>query len=161
VNMSHTMTLCRLAITLLLIACAVTYASGQSRRFTGRKEYLPYTRNLPKVDRVEILKLKLAGDAWNGDILATKVLEGAGAQKVASLWRRQTYTSALAACHNPAYAIKFYSRGRLLAYASVCWSCNNIFMITPNLKMTQSFRGYDKKGEQLSDLFDAAFSTTR
>lgn len=160
--MSRTMTLCcRLAIGLLLTACVAPYASGQARRFTGRKEYLPYTRNLPRVDRVEILKLKLVEDEWNGEVLATKILEGAEAQKAASLWRRQTYTSSLAACHNPAYAIKFYAQGRLLAYASVCWSCNNIFMITPKLEMTQSFRGYDRRGEQLEELFDSAFNEAR
>jgi hypothetical protein len=129
----------------------------------GRKEYLPYTRNLPRVDRVEFLKLKLAGEKeqWDGGILATKVLNGAEAQRIASLWRRQTYTSSMGACHNPAYAIKFYFRGKLLAYATICWSCNNIFMITPKLTMTQSFRGYDRKGERLSELFDSAFRETR
>lgn len=151
----------RLAVTLLVLLCMVPVATGKSDSFMGRKEYLPYTRNLPPVDKVELLKLKLVGEEWNGEILATKVLEGAEAQKLASLWRRQTYTSGLAACHNPAYAVKFYSRGKLLAYASVCWSCNNIFMITPKLTTTQSFRGYDRRGEQLSEVLDAAFAEGR
>jgi hypothetical protein len=146
---------------LLLLLCSIPAAFGQSRRFMGHKEYLPYTRNLPRIDKVELLKLKLIEDRWNGDILATKVLTGADARKVASLWRRQTYTSALAACHNPAYAIKFYSQGKLLVYASVCWSCNNIFLITPQLTETQSFRGGDRRGEQLSEIFDSAFTEVR
>ena len=150
-----------LAGVLLLLLCIVPTAFGQSRRYMGRREYSPYTRNLPTIDKVQLLKLKLIGDQWNGDILATKVLKGADAQKVASLWRRQTYTSALAACHNPAYAIKFYSQRKLLVYASVCWSCNNIFMITPKLARTQSFRGYDRRGEQLSEIFDSAFTEVR
>lgn len=123
----------------------------------GRKDCLPYTRRLPHIDKVELLKLKLIEDRWNGDILATKFLTGTEAQKVASLWRRQTYTLNISACHNPAYAIKFYSRGKLLAYASICWSCNDIFMIMPALTGTQSFEGGDKKGEQLSEIFTSPF----
>ena len=94
-------------------------------------------------------------------VAAGKVLKGAEAQKVASLWRRQTYTSSLAACHEPAYAIKFYYRERLIAYASVCWSCNSIFFITPNLHRTQSFARGDKRGEQLSEIFRLAFTATK
>lgn len=147
--------------TLLLLVCTVPAAYGQARRFMGHKEYLPYTRNLPRIDKVELLKLKLIEDRWDGNILATKVLKGAAARKVASLWRRQTYTSALAACHNPAYAIRFYAQGKLLVYASVCWSCNNIFLITPKLTRTQSFLGGDRRGEQLSEIFDSAFIEAR
>jgi len=151
----------RFAVTLLLLLWMVPITSGQSHRFRGRREYLPYTRNLPPVNRVEILKLKLIEDQWDGGILDTRVLVGAKAQKLASLWRGQNYTLALAACHNPGYAIKFYSRGKLVVYASVCWSCNNIFMIRPKLATTQSFRGYDRRGEQLSEIFDTAFSEGR
>lgn len=145
----------------LLLLCILPSVFGQGHRYLGRKEYLPYTRNLPPVDKIELLKLKLVGDLWDGGVVATKVLKATAARKLASLWRSQTYTSALAACHNPAYAIKFYSRGKLLAYASVCWSCNDILMITPDLSMTQSFLGGDKKGEQLSDVFEGAFAETR
>jgi hypothetical protein len=146
---------------LLLILCIAPAAFGQARHFMGRKEYLPYTRHLPHIDQVELLKLKLIEDQWNGDILATKVLKGAEAQRVASLWRRQTYTSSQSACHNPAYAIKFYSQGKLLVYASICWSCNNIFMMTPKLTRTQNFMGEDRRGEQLSEIFEFAFTKAR
>ena len=156
--MSQKNTFGKYVILALLLLCVASAASGQSRRYVGQKEYLPYTRNLPRIDKVELLKLKLTEDRWDGEVLSTKVLKGAAAQKVASLWRRQTYTSALAACHYPGYAIKFYSHGKLLVYASVCWSCNNIFMITPKLTRTQSFRGYDRRGEQLSEIFDSAFT---
>ena len=149
---------CHTTMTLLLILCIVPATFGQSRRFMGRKEFLPYTRKLPHIDKVELLKLKLIEDQWNGDILATKVLQGAEAQRVASLWRRQTYTSSQSACHNPAYAIKFYSQGKLLVYASICWSCNNIFMMTPKLTGTQNFLGEDRMGEQLYEIFYFAFT---
>jgi hypothetical protein len=145
-------------ITLLLVFCVVPEVLGHPPRFRGLKEFLPYTGKLPRIDKIELLKLKLKDDRWNGEIEASKVLNGAQAQKVAALWRRQTYTSSLAACHEPAYAIKFYSKERLIAYASVCWSCNNIFFITPNLHRTQSFVGGNKRGEQLSEIFRLAFT---
>jgi hypothetical protein len=147
-------------ITFLLVLCIGPGVIGGAPRFQGRKEFLPYTRNLPAIDKIELLKLKLKDDRWDGAIAASKVLIGAEAQKLALLWRRQTYTSSLAACHEPAYAIKFYSRNRLIAYASVCWSCNSIYFITPDLHRTQSFAGGDKRGEQLSEIFRLAFTAT-
>ena len=144
-------------LSLLLVLCIVPGVVARSPRLQGRKEFLPYTRSLPAIDKIELLKLKLKDDRWTGEIAASKVLKGAEAQKVASLWRRQTYTSSLAACHEPAYAIKFYSGKRLIAYASVCWSCNSIFFIKPNLHRTLSFGGGDERGEQLSEIFRLAF----
>jgi hypothetical protein len=134
---------------------------AQTPGFRGQKEFRPYTRDLPRIDKIEILKLELKDDRWDGEIAASKVLKGAEAQKAASLWRRQTYTSSLAACHEPAYAIKFYSHQRLIAYASVCWSCNSIFLIAPNLHRTQSFAGGEKKGEELSEIFRLGFRANR
>jgi len=147
-------------LTILLVLFIVPGVMGQTPRFRGPKEFLPYTRNLPRIDKIELLKLELKDDRWDGEVAALKVLKGAEAQKVASLWRRQTYTSSLSACHEPAYAIKFYSRERLIAYASVCWSCNSIFFITPNLHRTQSFLGGNARGEQLSEIFRLAFAAT-
>ena len=134
---------------------------GETPRFRGPKEFLPYTSNLPRIDKIELLELELKDDRWNGKVAASKVLKGAEAQKVASLWRRQTYTSSLSACHEPGYAIKFYFRERLIAYASVCWSCNSIFFITPNLHRTLSFAGYNERGEQLSEIFRLAFAANK
>lgn len=146
---------------LFIVPGIVGRTVGQTPRFRGPKEFLPYTRNLPRIDKIELLELELKDDRWAGKVAASKVLQGAEAQKVASLWRRQTYTSSLSACHEPAYAIKFYYRERLLAYASVCWSCNSIYFITPNLHRTQSFAGYNERGEQLSEIFRLTFTGTK
>jgi hypothetical protein len=148
----------RLAVSLLLISWVTPSVVGMTLRWRGRKEFLPYTRNLPSIDKIELLKLELKDDRWDGQITASRVLQGVEAQKVASLWRRQTYTSSTSACHEPAYAIKFYYREKLIAYASVCWSCNSIFFITPNLRRTQSFEGGNKRGEELSEIFRLAFA---
>ncbi len=148
-------------LSVFLIMCFVPLGVGQGPSFSGLKEFRPYTRNLPAIDRVELLKLEFKDDRWDGVIAASIVLNRAEAQRVASLWRRQTYTSALAACHEPAYAIKFYSGAKLIAYASVCWSCNSIYFINPDLHRTQSFAGGDKSGEQLSEIFRLAFASPR
>jgi hypothetical protein len=145
-------------LTSLLMLCIVPAVAGRTPRFLGHKEFLPYTKNLPAVYKIELLKLQLKDERWNGEIEATKVLKGAEARMVAALWRRQAYTGSLAACHEPAYAIKFYSRRKLIAYASVCWSCNNMYFIKPNLHRTQSFLGGNKRGEQLSEIFRLAFT---
>ena len=152
-NVRHTFAL------LLLLAIAPG-AAGQSHRFMGRKEFLPYTRNLPAIDRVELLKLEMKNDQWDGEIESRKVLQGTKAQRVASLWRKQTYNQSDSACHEPGYAIKFYSRRRLLVYATVCWACNNMFFMTPELKRTQNFEGGNKLGEQLYEVFRLAFTET-
>ena len=148
-------------LTFLLVLFIVPGVVGRTQRFRGPKEFLPYTRNLPRIDKIELLKLELKDDRWNGKVEDVKVLKGAEAQKVASLWRRQTYTSSLSACHEPAFAIKFYYRESLIGYASVCWSCNSIFFITPNLHRTQSFLGGNERGEQLSEIFRLAFTATQ
>ncbi len=152
------------ALTFLLVLCIVPGIMGRTAartpRVKGRKEFLPYTRNLPVIDKIELLKLELKDNRWDGEIAASRILKGSDAQRAASLWRRQTYTSNIAACHEPAYAIKFYYHERLIAYASVCWSCNSIFFITPNLHKTQSFTGGDKRGEQLSEIFRSAFAAS-
>jgi hypothetical protein len=145
-------------ILILMMLGVVPGVAGRPRRFSGHKEFLPYTRNLPAVHKIELLKLRLKDDRWHGEVAATKVLKGAAAQKVAALWRRQTYTGSQAACHEPAYAIKFYSRRKLIAYASVCWSCNNMYFIKPKLSRTQSFLGGNKRGEELSEIFRLAFT---
>ena len=100
-------------LTFLLVLFIVPGVMGQTPRFRGLKEFRPYTRNLPRIDKIELLKLELKDDRWNGDVAASKVLKGVEAQKLASLWRRQTYTSSLSACHEPGYAIKFYYREKL------------------------------------------------
>ena len=150
----------RLVFASLLLLSIVPASMAQLRRFTGRKEFLPYTRNLPAIDRVELLKREMKNDKWDGEIESRKVLQGTKAQRVASLWRKQTYTQSDSACHEPGYAIKFYSRRRLLVYATVCFACSNMFFITPNLKRTQNFESGNKLGEQLNEIFRLAFAET-
>jgi hypothetical protein len=148
--------LCALYCLLLLTAMS-TVSNGQSPRFTGNKEAKPHTYILPDIDKVELLKLKKIGDLWDGSIEATKIVEGDEARRIASLWRTQRYLTYTASCHLPAYAIKFYSSGKVLVYASLCWDCDNIDFINPKLKDTQGFDGKGKKGQQLLEVLTRAF----
>ena len=150
----------RFNFALLLLLCIVPASMAHPRRFRGHKEFLPYTRHLPAVDRIELFKLELKNDLWTGEIEATRVLKRTEAQKVAAVWRRQTYIPNISACHRPAHAIKFYSKGKLLAYAAVCFACSNISLITPKLNRTQTFEEGSKIGEQLYEVFRLAFAST-
>jgi hypothetical protein len=147
---------CLLSCT-IFIFCAASASPAQSRRFLGNKEAEAYTRNLEPVDKVELLKLKKNGDLWKGEIESIKTVEGHDAQKIASLWRTQTYLPDSAICHFPGYALKFYAQDKLIVYATLCWECDNIGFQTPKLTRTQAFGGRDKKGQQLLGVFRAAF----
>jgi len=137
------------------VSSSAPYA--QSPRFPGNKEARPYTRDLQPIDKVELLKLKKAGDLWNGEIASTETVDGIEAQKIATLWRTQTYRPFSSICHFPAYALKFYANDRLIVYATLCWDCDNIGFETPHLNATQGFGGKDKKGQALLNVFRAAF----
>jgi hypothetical protein len=141
----------------VLILCAASASFAQSRRFPGNKEAEPYTRDLVQIDKVELLKLKRQGDLWNGEIEASKTVEGPEAQKIASLWRTQTFLPHSAICHMPGYALKFYAQEKLIVYATLCWECDNIRFQTPKLTRTQGFGGADKHGQQLLGVLRAAF----
>jgi hypothetical protein len=146
-----------LAWCLLLLSSLSPIGEAQSRRFRGNKEAKPYTVSLPAVDKVELLSLGQQAEMWDGKIVASKTLDGGEARKVAALWRAQNYRSISAICHYPAFGIRFYAQGRLLAFATLCWECDNIGFIAPRLDRTQGFDGEGKKGQELLRIFRAAF----
>jgi hypothetical protein len=136
---------------LLLLSIAVAAKPGRVNR-----EAIRYTIRLPAVDKVELEKFKTR-EMWVESVEATKVLEGKEAQAVAVLWRRQDYRLGSAECHYPAVGIKFYSGGKVIAHASLCWMCDNIIFLTPDLRLKQSFAGHSKRGKELLDVFARAF----
>src|SRR6185295_14703884 len=104
------------------------------RREINRKT-LPYTKRLPPVDRVELALIGDQGEMGTiRSIAAVKIVEGAQARSIASLWRSQTFDHNYSAgCHEPPYAIKFFSQGKVVLYASICWACSNIVILEPQL----------------------------
>lgn len=105
---------------------------------------------LPRIDAVELQKLKPADFGFNGT-LEINTFEGEEAQRIASLWRRQRFHSMAAFCHEPVFGIKFFSKGKTVMHASICWECNNVLIVEPTLKSNriQGFSAESKLGQQL------------
>jgi hypothetical protein len=138
---------------MLIMQLGVAVAATPAR---VNREAIRYTVRLPAVDKIELEKFNPT-EMRIESIVATKVLEGKEAQAVAALWRKQDYRSIVATCHYPAFGIKFYSNGKLISYASVCWECENIMFLTPKLSARQGFDGTSKKGKELLEVFTRAF----
>lgn len=122
------------------------------------RETAPYTKRLPAVDRVELQKV--GGRGEGGDIRSvsgTALVAGRRARLIASVWRSQAWDVRFrAACHEPQYAVKFFSAGRVVLYASVCWECHNIVIMEP----TTSGQGFDADSgaaKALLKFFTSAF----
>ena len=129
----------------------------QTRREVNRKT-LPFTKRLPSIDKVELLKIGSIGEGGEiHSIAETKSIRGKRAQNIASAWRSQSfdlYYSAM--CHQPAYAIKFYSGNRVVLYASICWECHNIVILEP-IVSGQGFKSNSRVAKMLLSFFREAF----
>jgi len=142
---------------LTILACSAPSCARSEDTFRGLTEAKQVTRELPSIDKIELFELERVGDLWTGEIRASKTIEGSEAQQIASLWRSQVYLADPAICHNPAYAIKFLSRQKLIAYASLCWDCDNIEFLEPRLSRYQGFAGKHESGQRLLGVFTSAF----
>jgi hypothetical protein len=60
----------------LFVPGVVGLSLGQAPRFRGQEEFLPYTGHLPIIDKIELLKLELKDDRWDGEIAGSKILKG-------------------------------------------------------------------------------------
>lgn len=125
------------------------------------RQAVPYTKRLPVVDKVELIKIAEHGE--DGRIISiggTKIIEGREARQIAAVWRMQTWDYRESGmCHQPPFAVKFYARGKLLLYASICWECHNIVIIEP-VNGGQGFHPRNWRGQKLLGLFRAAFPET-
>ena len=153
--------LVRFILVSFLLAGSVLEISAQTRHFQSRKEFRPFIRNLPSVDKIELLKFKVYGKPQDTIIEAEKILTGQDANNLAFIWRNQIFQPFISACHNPVHGVKFYSKGKLMVYASICWECNTIALETPYINDTQSFDGSAKQGQQLLQIFQAAFPESK
>ncbi len=130
---------------------------NQIIRDVNRKT-IPYTKRLPSVDRVELIRIGSTGES--GSILSiaeTKSLAGRQARLIAAVWRSQMWNLQFSAmCHEPPYAIKFYSRNRVVLYASICWACHNIVILEPT-EAGQGFNADSSSAKALLKFFTSAF----
>jgi hypothetical protein len=140
------MTTRRLIQALLVLIALCGASQAQNSRLT---------RTLPTIDKVE-LQAVIDSELWIKSVEATKNIEGVEAQKVARLWRSQKWNRSAYACHRPVYAIKFFSHGKLIFYASICWECHNVYFIEPDTKQivgSVGFASESAKGRELLKLF--------
>jgi hypothetical protein len=147
---------------LTLLFCTAEMSVAQQRSLTKQQARL-YLRNLPAVDKVELVKVSPDGKENVEDLKVEGrvFIEGAQARKLAALWRAQAYAPDRSACHEPAYAVRFFVKGKELVYASVCWGCSNILFFAPDFVGGLHFEGDNKNGQKLEQFFRAAFSETK
>lgn len=155
-----------LASTPGLVASATPqYGSQRSlerKRLEINRKTLPYTNRLRRVDKVELLKIGNTSELGDiHSIAATKVVENTQAREIASMWRSQAFDLKYSAmCHEPPYAIKFYSRGKVVLYASICWACSNIVILEPILSR-QGFNKESRAAKNLLRMFSESFPKQR
>lgn len=142
---------------LLIILLTNVAVQANSSHLDVKRRLRPYTRTLPRIDRVELETYNVR-EVMVESIARTKIVEGRKARAIASLWRTQNYRSFNPICHYPQFGIKFYAKGRLILYASLCWSCDNIVILEPELRMSQGFDGKSKKGQQLLEALREEFA---
>jgi hypothetical protein len=113
---------------------------------------------LGHVDKVELFRIDDSGQDV-GPVNGKRLIEGRAAEKIARVWRKQTFVGrSTAACHNPPYSISFYSRGRVVLSGSVCWACSNVYFGVPKRKYMVKFLADSPTGQLLYETFRKAFA---
>jgi hypothetical protein len=93
---------------------------------------------------------------------ATKLVVGQEAREFAMVWRRQRFQGySPTACHQPPYAIKFYFRGKVVLFATICWTCDNVTFIVPHRKAWVAFVSDSREAVRLKEMFQKAFPSDR
>jgi hypothetical protein len=141
------------AITILL----ATHSTIQAEK--------PESFKIPKrenIDKVELLSITTEKGSIIKEVTGSKSLEGKDASKVVYIWRKQKiYPNTASACHNPPYAIKFYSGKSLVLFASICWLCNDMRFIVPESDHWLGFDGESLSGKELRRVFEEAFPSEK
>jgi hypothetical protein len=141
--------------------CALFVSTNNCFAQNDKRKFLSSTKRLPAIDKVEIIKLHKSPEEQNApsDVVGTSFVKGKKAKRIAAVWRKLKWNfEGQAACHEPGYRVKFYSKGKLLVYANVCWSCNNVSFVAPEgINAQPTFDGYSPRGEALEELFAREF----
>jgi hypothetical protein len=125
--------------------------------------YPGQTTQLPKADFLKIHLLSsehvapgtntfcIGLEDWYVPIVKTEVLEDSLAEEIAMLWRKIPFGEDYSAkCHNPRYALVFYSDASPSLAASVCWECNNFYFSIVGEK--PAFSGFDGQSKEAQSL---------
>jgi hypothetical protein len=87
---------------------------------------------LPEIDAVEIVDLEDVEPLRpSGSMSAAAAapfvrVTGDAAKTIAALWRSLP-PGAQARCHIPPFGLRFFVGEKLVAEASLCWECNNVY----------------------------------
>ena len=145
-----------------LICFALTVLLATNSTIQAEKRASFKIPKLENIDKVELLSITTEKGSIIKEITGTKPFEGKDASKLVNIWRKQKiypYTSS--ACHNPRYAIKFYSGKSLILFASICWSCNDLSFIVPKSDHWLGFEGESASGKELRRVFEEAFPSEK
>ena len=89
---------------------------------------------------------------------STKSLDGEAAREILRTWRKQRFIGkSFSACHQPPYAIRFYSKGKTVLFATICWACSNVTFIVPDVKYWVEFPADSEEARLLREVFIKAF----
>lgn len=120
----------------------------------------------PEADAVEILRL---GDMlfneerasptgpvldlgplspYSHAVVSVTRVEGDVARAILSLWRRLPDADWMR-CHNPPLALRFLKSGDEILAASICWSCNNIYLRKDGAEKAARFDGQAPESVEL------------
>lgn len=92
----------------------------------------------------------------------TQRVEGRDAQKILRVWRKQRFRGySPATCHQPPYALKFYSKDKVVLFATLCWACRNVTFIVPKSRHWVEFEHDSEAAKMLRDIFQKAFPSER
>jgi hypothetical protein len=115
--------------------------------------------SLPAIDEVEIVDLDGLGVGLGfvteaAEAPSVRVL-GADAQRIAELWQSLPPGKQYR-CHTPPFGLRFRSGGEVVAQASICWKCNNIFGEAGGASLFREFDGEHEISRQLLSLLENA-----
>lgn len=118
---------------------------------------------LPPIDEVEIVPLGDEDDAatlqQNLQMPCVRV-GGETAQNLARLWRHLP-PAAQMRCHIPPYGFRFYQQGQSVLVASVCWKCNNIWLIVKSEQKLYEFDAQHSIAQELLAMAEQLTSLLR
>lgn len=145
----------------IVLMVSLTFVQAQTYKRKSKTDTsfrAPIIRN---IDKVELMSIESRmGDIEKVD--ATKSIEGADAQNILGVWRKQQLIGySAAACHQPPYALKFYSKGKMVLFATVCWECHNIAFIIPDVKHWVEFQSDSQTAKALKKIFERAFPSEK
>src|SRR5688500_3947979 len=110
--------------------------------------------SLPPVDAVEVVDLRgIDADRVDRYMEAAASapmvrVVGIEAERIATLWRALP-AGEQSRCHIPPFGLRLYANGALLAQASICWQCNNIFGNAGTEELFFAFDALQPKSREL------------